>query len=136
MGLDQLLELTSSVSMKLLPILGVIAFIFLIIFLRRLITIMTNANEAVDSMKDTISMTNHHLESLDKPLQTLNDLSETVDSVHEASKNAVKSALVAIVENFSTIKEWAFAKTQKEANSDEDNSAIDRSNEYGTNETE
>lgn len=134
MGLDQLLELTSSVSIKLLPILGVIAFIFLIIFLKRLITVISNANHAVDSMKETISLTNHHLESLDKPLKTLNELSETVDSVHEASKNAVKSALVAIVENFSTIKEWVFAKTQKESTFDEEYSATDRSDEDGSNE--
>ena len=35
MGLNELLELTSAVAVKILPILGVIALIFLIIFLKR-----------------------------------------------------------------------------------------------------
>lgn len=131
MGLDQLLELTSSVSLKVLPILGVIALIFLIIFLKRLVTVVTNANHAVDSMKVTLDTTNRQLETLDKPLNTISELSDTVDAVHEASKTAVKSAAVAIVENFSTIKDWALNKTQKS----EDVETSNRSEEHGTDES-
>ena len=83
---------------------------------------------AVAAMKETLDTTNRQLETLDKPLNTLNELSDTVDAVHEASKTAVKSAVVAIIENFSTIKDWALTKTQKHVNED-------RSEEHGTDET-
>jgi predicted PurR-regulated permease PerM len=128
MGLNELLELTSAVAVKILPILGVIALIFLIIFLKRLAAVVVNADTVVSAMKETLDTTNRQLETLDKPLNTLNELSDTVDAVHEASKTAVKSAVVAIIENFSTIKDWALTKTQKHVNED-------RSEEHGTDET-
>ena len=55
---------------------------------------------------------------LEKPLQTVNELSETVDLVHEASRNAVRSALVTIIENASSIKDWIFAKKNEGPNED------------------
>ena len=55
-------------------------------------------------------MVNQDLQKLEKPLQTVNELSETIDMVHEASRNAVRSALVTIIENASNIKEWIFSK--------------------------
>ena len=128
MGLNELLELTSAVAVKILPILGVIALIFLIIFLKRLAAVVVNADTVVSAMKETLDTTNRQLETLDKPLNTLNEPSDTVDAVHEASKTAVKSAVVAIIENFSTIKDWALTKTQKHVNED-------RSEEHGTDET-
>lgn len=113
MELDQLLNLTSVVAGKLLPICGVIALIFLCIFLRKLIKVMISTNDAVTSMKTTLDSANRQLEALDKPMQTLNELSETVDCVHEASKNAVKSALVTIIDNIGTIKD-AFMPSKKD----------------------
>ena len=55
------------------------------------------------------------LQKLEKPLQTVNELSETVDLVHEASRNAVRSALVTIIENASSIKDWIFSKKKEES---------------------
>lgn len=114
MGLDQLLDLTSAVSYKVLPILGVVSLIFLIIFLRHLCKLMKESMETVKSMKHTIDLTSQQLDLLGKPLNTLNALSETVDNVHEASKHAVRSAFVAIMDNFSVIKDWAFKTKSKE----------------------
>ena len=103
MGLDQLLELTSSVAGKALPICGVVVLIFLAIFVKHLIVLLKNANDAVVKL-----------------LNTLNELSETVDCVHEASKHAVRSTLVAVIENFSSIKDWIFASMKKEDDHDEE----------------
>ena len=72
MGLNELLELTSAVAVKILPILGVIALIFLIIFLKRLAAVVVNADTVVSAMKETLDTTNRQLETLDKPLNTLN----------------------------------------------------------------
>ena len=117
MGLDQLLELTSSVASKALPICGVVVLIFLAVFVKHLIVLLKNANDAVVKMSKTLETTNRQLETLDK---TLNELSETVDCVHEASKHAVRSTLVAVIENFSSIKDWVFAGMKKEDDRDEE----------------
>ena len=120
MGLDQLLELTSSVASKALPICGVVVLIFLAVFVKHVIVLLKNANDAVVKMSKTLETTNRQLEILDKPLNTLNELSETVDCVHEASKHAVRSTLVAVIENFSSIKDWVFAGMKKEDDRDEE----------------
>ncbi|MEF9919789.1 MAG: histidine kinase [Erysipelotrichaceae bacterium] len=124
MGLDQLLELTSSVSMKLLPILGAIILVFLIVFVHHLIKVLTQTNTTLVAMSKTIEITNNELKQLEKPLATLNELSETVDCVHEASKNAVRSAFITIIENFSSIKEWfmKFDKTSETPSTTNNNS--------------
>ena len=38
--------------------------------------------------------------------------------MHEASRNAVRSALVTIIENASSIKDWIFAKKNEGPNED------------------
>ena len=53
MGLDQLLELTSSVASKALPICGVVVLIFLAVFVKHLIVLLKNANDAVVKMAKT-----------------------------------------------------------------------------------
>ena len=121
MGLDQLLELTSNVAAKALPIVGVIVLIFLVIFVRHLIVLLKSANEAVISMKKTLDTTNKELETLEKPLQTLNELSETVDSVHEAS-----STMVMVIENFSLIKDWILHHMGKDGSDEQQEEACEQ----------
>lgn len=121
MGLDELLELTSSVAWKLLPILGAAVLIYLIILLKRVIKVIENSDKAVITADDTMKTLNRQMQSLDKPLSTLNDLSDTVDYVHEASKSAVKSTVAVVIDNFANIKEWTSAKlNEKKEFSSED----------------
>lgn len=122
MGLDQLLDLTSNVAIKVLPIAGVVVLIYLAIFVRHLVVLLKSANTAVHTMSQTLDTANRQLETLDKPLHTLNELSETVDSVHEAGKHAVRTTLVTIIENFSSIKDWVLSGIKKDtcAQGDED----------------
>lgn len=103
MELDQLLNLTSTVAQKLLPILGAAALVFLIIFLRKLIALLVTSNEAAKTMKMTLESANRQLDALDKPMHTLNELSETVDNVHDASKNMLRSVLTTIIDNMGDI---------------------------------
>ena len=110
MTIDEFLKFASDLAGTLLPILGVIVFIFLIVFIRHLIVLLKSSNDAIVSLKATLDTANKDLEALDKPLNTLNELSETVDTVHEASKHAVRSALVTLIDNFGAIKDWALHK--------------------------
>lgn len=114
MELDQLLNLTSVVAGKALPILGAVAIVFLIIFLRKLIQLMMTTNDTISSLKITLDSASKQIDALDKPMQTLNDLSETVDHVHDASKSVMKSVLNALVENVSSVIKLAIRKTEEE----------------------
>ncbi len=103
MELDQLLNLTSVVAGKLLPILGATVLVFLIVFVRRLILVLTSTNEAIGSLKKTLDSAGKQLDALDKPMQTLNDISETVDNVHEASKSVIRSLLSSVIDNVGSL---------------------------------
>ena len=115
MELDQLLNLTSSVAGKLLPILGAVVLFFLIQFFRKLVTLMISANDAVKSLQDTLDSANKQLEMLDKPMQTLNDISETVDHVHEASKSAVRSVIATLIDNVGALVKSVTKKEEADA---------------------
>lgn len=120
MGLDQLVELLSNVSKAILPIVGVIALVFLIVFFKHLIMVMKNANETIVTLKKTLDIANSELESLKKPLHTLNELSDTVDNVHEASKHAVRSTMTVLIDNISVIKDWIFDYFNKNQDNDKE----------------
>ena len=104
MTLDSFVALLSDTAWKLVPVAVVILLIYLIVFVHRLLGVLKNVDE--------------DLQKLERPLQTVNELSETVDLVHEASRNAVRSALVTIIENASSIKDWIFAKKNEGPNED------------------
>lgn len=103
MELDQLLNLTSVVAGKLLPILGATVLVFLIVFVRKLILVLTSTNEAIGSLKKTLDSAGKQLDALEKPMQTLNDISETVDNVHEASKSVIRSLLSSVIDNVGSL---------------------------------
>lgn len=113
LNLDTLLNLTSAVSSKLLPILGAAAFVFLIIFLRKLIALLVTANDAVGSLKNTLDSANKQLDALDKPMQTLNELSETVDNVHDASKQVMRGVLTALIDNIGALINMVSGKNEE-----------------------
>ena len=119
MGLDQLLELLSNVSMKALPIAGLVVLVLLSMFIKHLIQVLKSANEAVRKLEKTLDTANKELVSLEKPLQTLSELSETVDYAHEASKQAVKSSVAIFISNFSSIKDWVMQQLNKEKQNEE-----------------
>ena len=112
MTLDSLLVLLSDTAWKLVPIVLIVLLIYVILLLRHAIILARETKKAVD-------MVNQDLQKLEKPLQTVNELSETIDMVHEASRNAVRSALVTIIENASNIKEWICSKKNEHVVSSE-----------------
>lgn len=112
MELDQLLNLTSTVAGKLLPILGATVLVFLIVFVRKLILVLTSTNEAIGSLKKTLDSAGKQLDALEKPMQTLNDISETVDNVHEASKSVIRSLLSSVIDNVGSLVKTISGKDQ------------------------
>lgn len=114
MELDQLLDLLSKVSIKLLPVLGALLLFYLIVLIKRVIETMKKVDKSMESLQDTIEITNRQLNALDAPLNTINNLSETIDNVHETTKHYARSAMVAVIDNFGNIKDWALNKVNEE----------------------
>jgi len=109
MGSDQLIELVSQVSFKLLPIAGLILLIFIILFFKNLV-------DAMKSLKNTLETTNEQIKKLDKPLETIEDLSNTIDEVHNASKGAIGKSITIVKDSLDTIVEKM--KKKHDQNSD------------------
>lgn len=114
MTTDQFIDFFSALCSKLLPILGCILFIFLISLLRKVIKFFITLNTTLLSINTTVETTNEQIRKLDAPLNTVTELSETVDNLHKMSQNATKSALIAILSNLNAIKDWILGQLEKD----------------------
>lgn len=106
MGTDQLIELLSNVCDKLIPVAGLILLIFLIVFIKHLITALKSLNTTLITTNKMVEDCNIQVKKLDKPLATINELSDTVDNVHNVTKNAVTSTIAIILNNLEGIRDW------------------------------
>lgn len=118
MTLDSFLILLSDTAWKLVPVVLVVLLIYVIILLRHAIELAKQTKQTMHTVQDD-------LKKLDKPLQTVNELSETIDLVHEASRNAVRSVLVTIIENASSIKNWILSKKRTDEERSEQVQEVD-----------
>ena len=103
MEIELLFSTLAKLASYLLPVLGVILLIYLIIFVKNLI----------DTLKDlslTLLTAESEIRKLDGPLNTANELSQTVDEVHHATKAAVTKASKAVSDNFDVVKNWVMEK--------------------------
>lgn len=91
-----------------LPIVGVIVLIYLVLFLKQLI-------ESLKRLSVTLDTANRQLEKLDAPLQTAEDISHSVDQVHQTVKDGVASAAKVVSENVDNAKEWVTQLKEKKA---------------------
>lgn len=107
MSLDIFMSTLARAFSYILPIVGVLALVYLILFLRQLIQTLKEVSKTLDTAND-------QLRKLDAPLQTAEDLSHTVDEVHASAKNAVMQAAVTVSENIGNAKSW-FSQKRKEA---------------------
>ena len=118
MTLDSFLILLIDTAWKLVPVVLVVLLIYVIILLRHAIELAKQTKQTMHTVQDD-------LKKLDKPLQTVNELSETIDLVHEASRNAVRSVLVTIIENASSIKDWILSKKRTDEERSEQVQEVD-----------
>lgn len=118
MTLDSFLILLSDTAWKLVPVVLVVLLIYVIILLRHAIELAKQTKQTMHTVQDD-------LKKLDQPLQTVNEFSETIDLVHEASRNAVRSVLVTIIENASSIKDWILSKKRTDEERSEQVQEVD-----------
>ena len=118
MTLDSFLILLSDTAWKLVPVVLVVLLIYVIILLRHAIELAKQTKQTMHTVQDD-------LKKQDKTLQTVNELSETIDLMLEASRNAVRSVLVTIIENASSIKDWILSKKRTDEERSEQVQEVD-----------
>lgn len=104
MTVDELFSTIAKVAGWILPVLGVVIFIYIIrVFSQLLITLK--------SLTKTLDTTQEQIRKLDAPLSTVEDLSHTVDEVHDTTKQAVKASVDYVAKNFNQVRELLRSKT-------------------------
>lgn len=126
MGTDQLIELLSEVCARLLPVAGLVLLVFLILFVKNLIIALKTLVVTLTTTNKMIEDCNIQVNKLDKPLATMNELSESVDQVHTMTKNALTSTIAVILNNLENIRDWIMSRKDKNDNFD---SMFDETNE-------
>lgn len=99
MSLDIFMSTLARAFSYVLPIVGVIALIYLILFLKQLI-------ETLKQVSKTLDTANDQLKKLDAPLKTAENISNTVDEVNQSAKEAFVSVMSLLSENVQNAKEW------------------------------
>ena len=117
---SQFLNTVSNFFSKLLPIAGVIVLIALAVLFWEVIKIVKGLNITVDKVNEIAINIDKSVEKLQAPLNTVESISYTVDSVHFASKRAVKKSVDTITDNYGIIKDWVatFFEDKKSKKSD------------------
>ena len=82
MQLENFFNSISFISIKLLPLLGIILLVYLIIMVKNLIVTLKTANKTLEEV-------NIQIRKLDVPLNTVSEISKSIDSVHELTKESV-----------------------------------------------
>lgn len=110
MQLEQFFESISFICIKVLPLLGVVLTIYLIIMVKNVIT-------CLKSVTDTFNEANHQLRKLDVPLNTVTEISKSVDYVHDLTKESLKTVSTSLYQYLSALKDWIYQlihKSEKE----------------------
>lgn len=120
MGMEEFFTVLSDICLKILPVVGVVLFIYLVVLVHRLLQVLGSVHKAVDSANQTIHEVEIQVRKLDGPLQTATEISDSVSKVHQMSEHAIKTIALMMVENFSAIKEYLNSFLHKEDPKDED----------------
>lgn len=113
MTVDTFFSTIAKVAGWILPVLGIVVLIYLILILRELLVTLKSATK-------TLTTTEEQIRKLDVPLQTAENLSRTVDEVHEITKKAVKSTASFLVSNLDQLKNWFHQKNSNVPNDVDD----------------
>lgn len=97
MELEQFFESISYMSLKILPLLGVVLLIYLIIMIRNIIGCLQSATKTLDEA-------NNQLRKLDVPLNTVAEISKSVDYVHDLTKESMKTVSNSLYQYLTTLK--------------------------------
>lgn len=118
--MDELLMALKEVSVVLMPTLGVVALILLSVFLVNLIKVIKNLNGTLTDVDELIKKSDALLNNVDQkvsqlevPLDTLSNVSKSVDAVNDSAINMVSGIVKQSAQYSDSIVEWFTDKKQK-----------------------
>lgn len=114
--MDQFLTASANLANILMPTVLLIVLIFVLILLYRMIVLFKTLNDTVAKTHKTIDLLDTSIEKLQKPLDTVAKISETVDKVHEAGITAVKQTKEYLSRNSKQIKDRITTTFKKKKN--------------------
>ena len=97
--MENFIETLNWLSTKLLPFFGAIAMVLAIILIHHLIKCVQNATKMLDEAYI-------QLRKLDKPLGTAESICQSIDYMHDLSKESVKGIVEFLFKNGTKIKQW------------------------------
>lgn len=103
MTVNEFFSTIAMVAGWILPVLGVVVLVYIILILKELLQTVKIATKTLDT-------TEQQIRKLDAPLSTAENISHTIDEVHETTKKAVKTAANTVVKNVDQIKNWVNTK--------------------------
>ncbi len=110
MDTQDFIQMIHNVCLDLLPIGLFVLVVYLIMFLKKLIGTMKTLDTTLQTSTKMIENCDKQVSKLDAPLATVGELSQTIDQVHEVSKTALTSALVVLINNLTSIKDYLLNK--------------------------
>lgn len=114
--MDQFLTASANLANILMPTVLLIVLVFVLVLLYRMIVLLKTLNDTVVKTQKTIDLLDVSIEKIQKPLDTVVKLSETVDRVHEAGITAVKQTKEYLSRNSKQIKERINTTFKKKKN--------------------
>lgn len=112
--MNEFISAAEKLSQELLPILGVAVLICLMILLISLIKSIKKLNGTLDKGDHTIDLIDQTIEKAQAPLNVVEKVSKTVESVHDGAVEAVKTASKYVKEEFLDIKSKVFNEVEEE----------------------
>lgn len=103
--MDAFIQSFSALTQQLMPILGATALVCVIVFLIKLIKIMSNLNITVDKTNKTIDLVDESIDKIQAPLNTVVKVSHTVDKAHDVTLAAVSTAKDFVVKSAGEVKD-------------------------------
>lgn len=108
------LTLLSEFAVQVLPVVGVVVLVLLAKIFLELLKVVRGLDTTVDKVNHTLDGVDRSMDKLQAPLNTVENLSYTVDNVHEFTKNSFVKSVGLVNENLDFLKDWAGSLFKKD----------------------
>lgn len=88
--LNDFFEIISFIANRLLPVLFFVILVYVIVILHRIARALKTAKNRVEELQNTISLVDENLASLATTTKSIANMSVSIDSAHEKSKEKIK----------------------------------------------
>lgn len=118
-GSGMFFDYLADFARQLSPVLTIVVLVLLGIALWEIIKLIKGLDVTILKLNSTIDEVDKSLEKLQAPLDTVESLSYTVDSVHAFTKRSVEKSVDMITDNFNVVKDWATSLFTKDKHHDD-----------------